>query len=33
MFEEKIRLWQDEFFGQVFIGVQGARDTAATDKS
>jgi len=27
MFEGKIALWQEEFFGQIFIGVSGAQDT------
>lgn len=31
MFEEKILLWQEEFFGQVFIGTSGARGSAVPE--
>lgn len=33
MFEEKILLWQEEFFGQVFIGIRGAQDSVVPEKS
>jgi len=33
MFEEKICLWQDEFFGQLFVGVRNAQKDAAQQKS
>jgi segregation and condensation protein A len=33
MFEEKILLWQEEFFGQVFVGIRSAQDSAIQEHS